>query len=66
MTEVRQCPCGHIFVGDHNCPKCKALYLNTRLIVRVKQRSLARTIAESIRAHGGAFPVIKYYKERYG
>lgn len=65
-VDVRQCPCSHIFVGNHGCPKCKAMYLQTRLLMRVKTRGIARTVAESIRARGNNPEVIRYYKERYG
>lgn len=64
-AEIRQCPCGHIFVGDHGCPKCGAIYLQTRLLMRLKTRGRARMVAESIRAHHGDPDVIKFYKERY-
>lgn len=64
-VDVRHCPCGQFFVGDHNCPACGALYLQTQLVVRVKKSSLARMIAESIRAHHGDPDVIKFYEERY-
>lgn len=63
-VEVRSCPCGHFFVGDHGCPECKADRWCTRVILRVK-RSLARSVAQSIRAHHGDPAVVKYYQERY-
>lgn len=66
LIEVRQCPCSRVFVGAHGCPACKAQYLQTRLLMRVKTRGIARTIAESIRAHHGDSEVIRFYKERHG
>lgn len=65
MVDVRRCPCGRVFVGNHNCPSCNAPFLCSRLLLRVKKRTLARTIAESIRAHGCDPTVIRYYQERY-
>jgi len=61
-TVVRHCGCGHFFVGDHDCPSCKAPWLTTRLVMRVRSRKLARMISADLRHLPDR---LTWYKERY-
>jgi len=61
-VEVRCCPCGWFFVGNHGCPRCGAMHLQTQLVLRVETRKLARIIADGLRSRPDA---VEWYKERY-